>query len=56
MRLRVCCSGSKGNGYILETENEVLVIECGASFKEIKKMLDYNILKISGVLISHEHS
>ncbi|TDO67859.1 hypothetical protein EV143_1261, partial [Flavobacterium chryseum] len=29
MKLKVISTGSIGNAYILETENEALLIECG---------------------------
>lgn len=55
MELTVLGSGSSGNCYLLHNKNECLVIEAGISFKEVKKALDFNISKIVGVLVSHEH-
>ena len=55
MKLQVLGSSSAGNGYIIGNDNEVIVIEAGIKLKEIKKALDFNISKIRGVLISHEH-
>ena len=55
MNLKVLGSSSSGNCYILENEKEALVIEAGVSFKEVKKALNYNISKIVGVLVTHEH-
>lgn len=55
MKLKVLGSNSNGNCYILENENEALIIECGISFTEIKKALDFNISKVVGCLITHEH-
>lgn len=37
MRLKVLGSGSSGNCYILENENEALIIEAGLPFMEVKK-------------------
>jgi phosphoribosyl 1,2-cyclic phosphodiesterase len=48
-------SGSAGNCYLLHNETECLVIEAGIPFKEVKKALDFNISKIMGVVVSHEH-
>lgn len=55
MKLKVLGSGSSGNCYILENETEALIIEAGLPFMEVKKALDFNISKIQGVVISHEH-
>lgn len=55
MNLKIINSGSIGNCYILENQNEALIIEAGVKFLEIKKALNYDIGKIQGCLISHEH-
>lgn len=55
MKLKVLGSGSSGNCYILESDTEALIIEAGLPFKEVKKALDFNVLKIVGVVASHSH-
>lgn len=55
MKVKVLGSSSSGNCYLLENENETLVIEAGVRFSEVKKALDFNISKIVGCIISHEH-
>ena len=55
MQLTVLGSSSKGNCYILQNETEALILECGIPFIEVKKALDFNISKIVGALVSHEH-
>lgn len=55
MELTVLGSSSAGNCYVLQNEHEALIIECGISLMEVKKAVDFNISKIAGVLISHEH-
>jgi phosphoribosyl 1,2-cyclic phosphodiesterase len=55
MELHILGSSSKGNCYIIQNETEALVIECGVSFKEVKYALDFNISKVVGALVSHEH-
>jgi len=55
MELIVLGSSSKGNCYLLRNGNEVLIIECGIKFSEIKKMLNFNIKKIAGCVVSHSH-
>lgn len=55
MKLRVLGSSSSGNCYLLESETECLIVEAGISFLEVKKALNFNISKIVGLIISHEH-
>lgn len=55
MKLKVLGSSSKGNCYILENEDEALIIDAGVLFIEIKKALDFNIRKIVGVCCTHVH-
>lgn len=55
MELSILGSSSNGNCYIIQNETEALVIECGVSFKEVKKALNFNISKVVGALVSHEH-
>ena len=55
MLLKVIGSSSAGNGYILENDREALLIEAGCRFSEVKKVLGYNIRKVVGCIVSHEH-
>lgn len=55
MKLKVISTGSQGNAYILSNENEALLIECGVNIKEIKKALNFDLSKVVGCLVSHEH-
>ena len=55
MRLKVIASSSKGNCYIIGSKEEILILECGVTFASIKKGIDFNLDKVVGVLISHEH-
>lgn len=55
MRLKVLGSSSRGNCYILENDNCALIIEAGISLPRLKKALEYNISKVAGCIISHEH-
>ena len=56
MKLKVLGSNSLGNCYIIENEHEALIIEAGIKFAKVKEALNYNIRKIVGCLISHEHN
>ena len=55
MHLKVINSSSKGNGYVLESNTDSLLIECGVKFKQIQSTLNYDLSSIKGCLISHEH-
>ena len=55
MILKCLGSGSSGNCYLLSSEAETLVLDCGLPIREIKKGLDWDISKVVGVLCSHVH-
>lgn len=55
MKLTVLGSGSSGNCYLLHNDKECLVIEAGVPVIDVKKALDFQISKIAGVVVSHEH-
>ena len=55
MKLICLGSSSSGNCYILDDGKEILVIEAGLPFAEVKEAIDYEVSRIVGVLSSHEH-
>ncbi len=55
MILKVLGSSSRGNCYVLENEREALILEAGIKFSEVKRALNFNITKVVGCLITHEH-
>jgi len=55
MKLKVLSTGSVGNCYILENENEALVIDAGVRFLDIKKAVNFDLGKMNGAIITHEH-
>lgn len=55
MQLKILGSSSKGNCYILENENEALIIEAGVNINDIKKALNFSFAKVAGCLVTHEH-
>lgn len=56
MILKVIGSSSKGNGYALIAENEILLIEAGCKLIQVKKEIDWKISKVVGCLVSHRHA
>lgn len=55
LKLKTLSTGSSGNCYLLSTENETLILDCGVPIKDIKKGLNYNIMGVSGVAVTHSH-
>ena len=53
--VKILGSSSKGNCYLLETKKETLIIEAGISLSQIKKGLNFDISKVVGCLVTHEH-
>lgn len=55
MELKILGSSSKGNCYLLDNGKEALAIECGIAFKEVQKAVNFDISRIKGAIVSHEH-
>jgi len=55
MTLKVLGSESAGNCYLLESFFEILIIEAGIRFHEVKKALNYDLRKVTACLITHSH-
>jgi len=55
MILKVLGSESAGNCYLLESDNEVLIVEAGIRLQEIKLALDFDLDKVIGCLVTHSH-
>lgn len=55
VKLKIINSGSDGNCYILDDGEQILIIEAGLPFKQIKEAINYEVSRIVGVLSSHEH-
>jgi phosphoribosyl 1,2-cyclic phosphodiesterase len=56
MRFRTLNSGSKGNCYLLESDNgECLVLEAGVKFSMVTKALNFKLNDIRACVVSHAH-
>ncbi|MEG1256650.1 MBL fold metallo-hydrolase [Clostridium sp.] len=53
--IKVIATGSKGNAYVLQAGGEILLLELGIKFNDIKKALDFNLSNVVGALLTHEH-
>ena len=48
-------SSSRGNCYVASDGETAILLECGISFRRIKKELGFDLSTIRGCLVSHEH-
>ncbi len=55
MQLIILGSSSKGNCYLLDNGKECLMLECGITFQEVQKAVNFDVSRIKGVFVSHEH-
>ena len=55
LKIKTLATGSSGNCYLLSTENETLILDCGIPIKEIKKGLNFDLSKIVGCVVTHNH-
>lgn len=55
MKFKTIVSGSKGNCYLLETEDGSLLIEAGIPVTRIKRALSFDFSNVQGCLVTHEH-
>lgn len=53
--LTVLASGSSANGYIIQADNEVLILEAGVPFRECAKALGHDISQVKAVICTHGH-
>lgn len=56
MELKILGSSSSGNCYVLDNGNEALIIEAGIRFLDVKKALGFQLRKVQGCLITHQHN
>lgn len=56
MLIHVIDSGSKGNGYVIDANGELLLLECGVKAKDMLKAVKFKTSSVAGCLVSHEHT
>ncbi len=59
MKIASIASGSNGNCYYLENDEDAILIDAGVSTKQIVERmsrLGLSLSKLRGVFISHEHN
>ena len=55
LSLKTISTGSKGNSYILKSNNDILLLDLGVTEKGIKKAIDFKISDVAGCVVSHGH-
>ncbi len=58
MRIVSLASGSAGNAYAVESQGELLLVDCGISYRELAKRLaavGIDIDALAAVVVTHEH-
>ena len=55
IKLKCLGSGSSGNCYLLSTETETLILDCGIPIMGIKKGLNFDLSKVVGCVVTHSH-
>lgn len=55
MYLYVLGSSSAGNCYLLEADNEMLILEAGVNFMAVKKYLKFDLSRVKAVICTHIH-
>lgn len=55
MEIKVIGSGSSGNCYILTDGKDDLLLDAGVAIDEIKRGLNFNVMNVRGLLITHIH-
>ncbi len=53
MTLKILGSSSDGNGYLLSSPTETLIIEAGVKLSETKQALNFNLRNVVGLICSH---
>ncbi len=59
LQFSVLASGSTGNAIFVETENQSFLVDAGLSGKQMQQLFEQigkDISKLSGILVTHEHS
>ena len=56
-KLQVVGTGSRqGNTYLLKTSKQILVLDLGCKWSEIKESLNYDLSDVTACLVTHRHS
>lgn len=54
-KLTVLATGSSGNCYLLESDNQILILDAGISAQDIRRGLNYDTRNVSALFCTHVH-
>lgn len=55
IEIKALATGSKGNCYYITDGHTPLLLECGISYREIQRGVNFKMSEVAGCLITHEH-
>ncbi|MDR2558892.1 MAG: MBL fold metallo-hydrolase [Oscillospiraceae bacterium] len=55
MEIKAFASGSTGNSYYISDGETALLLECGITIRQLEIALKFNLSRICGCLVTHEH-
>lgn len=55
LSIKCLAQGSSGNSWVLNHDGKYLILDAGIGVKDIKRGIDYNLMGVQGVCISHSH-
>ena len=56
LEVKAIASGSSGNAYLLDDgAGHKLLLECGVPFQKLLQAISFNLIQLSGCLVTHEH-
>ncbi len=55
MLLKCTSTGSSGNNYWIEHNNQIILLDAGVPIADIKKSIDYRVGDVVGCLVTHHH-
>lgn len=53
--IKCLAQGSSGNSWVLDHNGKYLILDAGIGVKEIKRGIDYNLMGVQGVCVTHPH-
>lgn len=55
MRIATLATGSSGNSYVLEENNQMVLLDLGIGLPEIKRGIKFRVSDIVAAFVSHTH-
>lgn len=55
MDIKIIASGSSGNAYLLQSGENMLLLDCGVPIKQIQAATGFRVARLDGCLLGHDH-